>query len=77
MSSNAFRREICPENIRVGQIALIKIKFRLLGQDYGTSAFRLLLKGAKTRNHHGTLLGLAGQVVGHAACRRYYLSKYS
>lgn len=40
-----MRREISPSAIQVGQIAQIKMQFRLLKQDSGSFTFREMLKG--------------------------------
>jgi hypothetical protein len=44
-TSGIVRREIRPSSIAVGQIAQIKVQFRLLKQENGTFTFRELLKG--------------------------------
>jgi hypothetical protein len=40
-----IRREVKPSAVTVGQIAQIKIKFRLLKQENGSFTFREVLKG--------------------------------
>ena len=39
-----FRREICPGQVAMGQIAHVRMQFRLLKQDNGSFTFRELLK---------------------------------
>ena len=44
-SSDVIRREISPSSIQVGQIAQVKMSFRLLKQENGTFSYREMLKG--------------------------------
>jgi len=57
-----LHREICPSQVAIGQIAQVKIQFRLLKQDSGSFTFRELLKAVYVLDN-----GLREEIMCHRA----------